>query len=1158
MANELGPAIRDEVVRLLGPLASASLAPDAVATLVRAVGEADALAADAGLQAEVLRLAGLAQGIAALDDASLDSWEGVLRVLRLARELAAAVRGAQSAITDPPLAARAQDLGRALGELLFARYLRTHHPRLFRAAAALTLITPAERGAREPLVIDEGGAVIRMPGLRDRFHFDRVADLLRDPLGVLREAYLPGEMQRAQDAHLAAQRLFPLLTELAAALDLGCRSEAASLLPPGPPPPLDPDPEDGIILTSWPPPEVLEIPDPGPFDPAPLMREYLPRFAAYLPAAGADGDAGAKVGVLVTASSAEHPGAVRGFVVAPAAEAGFSETRDGWRLQLEAGGAIPAFVLGPDGIELAPQSDPMAGGSATFVVERIPGQEEPAFRLGADGESRIELGAVRFRVRLELGPQRQTTEVSLEAGSAALILEPGEDDGFLRTILPADGARVPFDVGLVLSSDRGLELKGGAGLELALSPDLRLGPLSVPTLRLALDPRADEVGVVVSGDLRVKLGPATMLVAGLGVRVGVSEGQAAGSFGPVDLDTSLTPPTGVGLDIDAPAVSGGGFLLYDAAQKRYAGVARLQLQALALSAIGLLDTRMPDGSSGFSFLLAVMAEDFQPIDLGLGFRLTGIGGMLGINRRVAVDVLRAGLKNRVLDAVLFPEDPVRNAAAIIRTAGQVFPPTPGQHFVAPVAEISWGLGELLTAQVGVAVEFPSPLRIVLLGQIRGRFPSKEKALVRLNMDMFGVVDIDKGEAMVLATLFDSKLLAWNVTGDAAFYARWEGDPTFILSVGGFHPAFPAPPELPALERLTMSLSQGDRVRIRFTWYLALTSNTLQHGARWELHVSAASFSIDGHLGYDTLIQFDPFGFMVSFSAGVGLKWHGHTLASVQLSGALSGPSPWHVQGKATFKIWRFSKSVDFDKTIGEKEPLPPMPVVDPLPALVAALGEPTNWEAALPAQADSMVTLGAARVPGKVLLHPLGSVSVRQQVLPLEVPIGKFGNARLAQERSYRIIGVDVGGAPVAAPTPLRAHFARGQFQEMTQEERLTRRSFEEMQAGVRVEPDALTYGGRPATANTSPAHRRDVELTYETVVLGDEPAATQEATAMSLTPTSTETFTPTGERLLRQANFGAAALAATRRTGAARFRHPRPPVVPVESFHDAKEMIPA
>src|SRR5690606_26961669 len=130
-----------------------------------------------------------------------------------------------------------------------------------------------------------------------------------------------------------------------------------------------------------------------------------------------------------------------------------------------------------------------------------------------------------------------------------------------------------------------------------------------------------------------------------------------------------------------------GALSFDRNKQEYAGVLQLSLGQVVVQAIGLITTRLPAGSPGFSMMVLVTAEGFAPIDLGLGFRLTGIGGLLGVNRTVAVDLLRAGLKNRTLDALLFPDDPLRSATAIVTAARRIFPPARGQHFVGPMVEI---------------------------------------------------------------------------------------------------------------------------------------------------------------------------------------------------------------------------------------------------------------------------------------------------------------------------------------------------------------------------------------------------------------------------------------------------------------------------------------
>jgi hypothetical protein len=84
------------------------------------------------------------------------------------------------------------------------------------------------------------------------------------------------------------------------------------------------------------------------------------------------------------------------------------------------------------------------------------------------------------------------------------------------------------------------------------------------------------------------------------------------------------------LAIDAPAVVGGGYLRFDPQKAEYSGILQLEVaETIAVKAIGLLTTRMPDGSQGFSLVIIMSAEGFAPIQLGFGFTLTGIGGCWG-------------------------------------------------------------------------------------------------------------------------------------------------------------------------------------------------------------------------------------------------------------------------------------------------------------------------------------------------------------------------------------------------------------------------------------------------------------------------------------------------------------------------------------------------
>lgn len=101
---------------------------------------------------------------------------------------------------------------------------------------------------------------------------------------------------------------------------------------------------------------------------------------------------------------------------------------------------------------------------------------------------------------------------------------------------------------------------------------------------------------------------------------------------------------GIGLSVDAAGLLvGRSFLPHYSAQDTSAGVMPLTLnQRLTLTAFGLIATRLPDGRPGYSLIIFIIAEDFVPIQQALGFTLASIGGLMGIRRTVAANVLHGG------------------------------------------------------------------------------------------------------------------------------------------------------------------------------------------------------------------------------------------------------------------------------------------------------------------------------------------------------------------------------------------------------------------------------------------------------------------------------------------------------------------------------------
>ena len=102
--------------------------------------------------------------------------------------------------------------------------------------------------------------------------------------------------------------------------------------------------------------------------------------------------------------------------------------------------------------------------------------------------------------------------------------------------------------------------------------------------------------------------------------------------------------------------------------------------------------------------------------------------------------------------------------------------------------------------------------------------------------------------------------------------KWGNDPAFLLSIGGFHPSFQPPPlALPTLRRIAAIILNYDYARIRVGCYFAVTSNTVQFGARAELFFGFDGLSVSGHIGFDVLFQFSPFYFIAEISGSLSLS-----------------------------------------------------------------------------------------------------------------------------------------------------------------------------------------------------------------------------------------------------------------------------------------------
>ncbi|GAB3218042.1 hypothetical protein J0A67_01840 [Algoriphagus aestuariicola] len=586
--------------------------------------------------------------------------------------------------------------------------------------------------------------------------------------------------------------------------------------------------------------------------------------------------------------------------------------------------------------------------------------------------------------------------------------------------------------------------------------------LEVLTIKVNVSEDMNTIELEVSLDFWLKFGPpVTLTINRLGLNLQAKKLEGNGGVFGYDLVPAIKWPTGAGIRINAGVVTGGGFLYLDPDKGEYFGALELSFKNLFdLKAVGIINTKMPDGTEGFSLLIIITAE-FSPVQLGFGFTLIGVGGLLGINRRAEVEALRVGLKTNALKSILFPEDVVGNISRIISDIKQIFPIKEDSFLIGLMGKIGWGTPTLISVEIGIILELPEP-KIIIIGVVKMALPTEETALVKIQVNFLGVIDFQNGFVYFEARLFDSKLVGFPLTGSLALVVAWGGSDAFGLSIGGFHPDFkdyPTVPTLPGafrdMDRISLQLLSGDNPRLSVECYLAVTSNSVQFGAKIELLVEGPmSFNLYGALALDVLFIFDPFSFIVRLEATLAIRQGTSVLFGIHFIGRLSGPTPWNISGEVSFGLLFITITISFDETWGDPKPDVEIETEDLRALLTAELQKSANWRPIIPENNHLHVSLRAIPEDQQVdlLIQPFGSITFSQRTLPLNMDIKKYGNRKplKADEANFKISRVNIGeSAPDFAPA--KELFAIGNYQPLSEDEKLSRKSFEQLESGITI-----------------------------------------------------------------------------------------------------------
>lgn len=657
-----------------------------------------------------------------------------------------------------------------------------------------------------------------------------------------------------------------------------------------------------------------------------------------------------------------------------------------------------ALLLRPTGFAL--KGKILSGGALTNLAATVAlgitmTPPSPMSLLALPGGSRLEIGGLTLRAG---GQPQPFAEVVLHNARFVFSLEGG--GGLFAAILPKDAFAAQLDLAVGCAEGR-FYLRGSPRLEVSFPVQMSFGPVDVQAVTLALSPHDSGLPIEVSSTLRATLGPLMILVERIGLTATLSFPPGSiGNFGPLDVRLGPKWPTGLAVELNAGPVTGGGYLSIDIEGKRYGGMLHLKLSFIDITAYGLYESA-PDGGASF---VAVLGIRFTPgIQLSFGFVLTGVGGLVGIQRRANVDALRNGLASGASGNVLFGDDQLYRAPALLADLAAFFPAAPSGFLVGPTLQIGWldsPRGPLVRLDVGIVLEFPGPSKVLVIGSLRSLVGIDETlALLFLRMDFIGGIDFSQQLIFFDAQLVNSSALGiFRLTGGAALRVGYGSPPFVVLTVGGFHPAFdPAPLRLPVIPRVGASLDASflARVYLRLEMYFAITSNTLQTGAHVQAGMSLGPLSADGHFDFDALLQFRPFWFEADFSAGFAVRALGISFASVDINGHVSGPGPIviHAEGSVRRLGVKVSGNATFE--LGERNADTPVPI----PSLVQALKSELSSTANLRSSGeDSAVVLASPRheVPvGAVVVSPRGGLVWEQKRAPLKTLIQRLEGTAL-------------------------------------------------------------------------------------------------------------------------------------------------------------------
>lgn len=627
-----------------------------------------------------------------------------------------------------------------------------------------------------------------------------------------------------------------------------------------------------------------------------------------------------------------------------------------------------------------------------------------------------------------------------------------------------------LDLAITMANNMTFSSSGGNAL---IPINKEIGPVFLGGIELSINKGEYLVVEVVLVEANLKLGPILGTVNELGLQAVIEyNAKNEGVFGPVDVQLGLVGPRGIGLEIQTEIVTGGGYLAVK--ETGYEGTFAVSIaDKFSVEVIGILTTKPPDGGNYYSLKIIGNVE-FSPIQLGYGFFLCGIGLAAAINSAMDVTALQESVRDGSITSLLFPPDPIVNAPKIISDLKRFLTPSEGTHVFGVMVKIGWGGAvKLIEGDLGIFIQIGKSCKIALAGLVQAILPRKESVIVTLKFAVLGVLDLETKTISIDASLHNSKILSWPITGDMALRLGFGDKAYFALSAGGFYPGYRAPAGFPILKPLAICFGR-DNPQITLASYFAITENSVQFGAavafkfECSFGVDLGLFDINFHIklegggGFDALIYFLPrFSFESALFMRLSLDVDGTKVLFLDLDAHFSGPNVFHLWGTCSAEIGGvIRKDFPFDEYFGDALPEPQPPRINATDLLLAEIKRDENWVVVAPIHTETIVVFRHDD-DTKDYLDLEGGLGFSQNLLPLQHEITKLGESELVEGSARFEITPNFGGTKNQTIETVYGNFARGMYKNLDATQRMSEPPFAKMESGFRITASNLKIPSR-------------------------------------------------------------------------------------------------